>query len=149
MGVELRPVTKSNFEAIISLEVSEVQQRYVASNLYSIAESKIFPECIPLGVYHGDTLVGFLMYAFDYKKDSYWVCRLMIDRYFQGKGYGKKAMQLVINEIRKRPDCTQIKLSIEPGNKSAELLYKSLNFVKTGEIIEGEEVMCLNFEENS
>jgi diamine N-acetyltransferase len=149
MSVELRPVTKNNFENVINLEVSEVQQRYVASNLYSIAESKIFPECIPLGIYDGDTAVGFLMYAFDYKKDSYWVCRLMIDRYFQGKGYGKKAMQLVINEIRKRPDCTQIKLSIEPGNKAGELLYKSLGFVKTGEIIEGEEVMCLIFDKES
>lgn len=147
MSFELRPVTKKNFENIINLEVSEVQQRYVASNLYSIAESKIYPECIPLGIYNDDTPVGFLMYAFDYKHESYWVCRLMIDRYFQGKGFGKRAMQMVIEEIRKRPDCDHIKLSISPGNKSAELLYRSLGFEKTGEIVEGEEVMCLNFED--
>lgn len=149
MNVQLRPVTQDNFEKILNLEVSQVQQRYVASNLYSIAESKIFPECIPLGIYNGETPVGFLMYAFDYKKDNYWVCRLMIDRYFQGKGYGKKAMQMVIKEIRKRPDCTHIKLSIEPGNKAGEMLYRSLGFKKTGEIIEGEEVMCLIFDKES
>lgn len=71
MNIELRPVTKSNFEAIIQLEVSHDQQHYVASNLYSIAESKVFPECIPLAIYDGNRPVGFLMYAFDNKDDSY------------------------------------------------------------------------------
>ena len=61
--VELRPVTKKNFEQVIRLEVSQDQLRYVASNLYSIAESKIFPECIPLAIYDGEKLVGFIMYA--------------------------------------------------------------------------------------
>ena len=146
MNIELRPVTKSNFEAIAHLEVSHDQQHYVASNLYSIAESKVFPECIPLAIYDGNRPVGFLMYAFDRKDGTYWVCRLMIDRYFQGKGYGKKAMQIVINEIRKRPDINMIKLSIEPGNQAAENLYRSLGFDKTGELVEGEEVMCLHFD---
>ncbi len=149
MNVELRPVTKSNFEAVISLEVSDEQQHYVASNLYSLAESKIFPECIPLAIYESNRLVGFLMYAFNLQDESYWVCRLMIDRYFQDHGYGKHAMQAVIKEIRKRPSCTNLKLSIEPGNQAAEHLYRSLGFVKTGELVDGEEVMCLQFEQDS
>ncbi|NTW45075.1 MAG: GNAT family N-acetyltransferase, partial [Anaerolineaceae bacterium] len=74
---------------------------------------------------------------------------LMVDRYFQGKGYGKRAMQIVIDEIRKRPDINLIKLSIEPGNLYAENLYRSLGFEKTGELVEGEEVMCLYFDKNS
>jgi diamine N-acetyltransferase len=73
----------------------------------------------------------------------------MIDRYFQGKGYGREAMQLVIQEIRKRPNINLIKLSINPSNQSAEKLYSELGFVKTGELVEGEEVMCLHFETGS
>ena len=83
--VELRPVTKKNFETIINLEVNHEQLQFVASNIYSIAESKIYPECVPLGIYVKDRPVGFLMYAFNRADESYWVCRLMIDRYFQGK----------------------------------------------------------------
>lgn len=147
MNIELRPVTKANFEAVTSLEVSAEQQQYVASNLYSIAESKIFPECIPLAIYESSRLVGFVMYAFNQDDESYWVCRLMIDRYFQGKGYGKYAMQAVIKEIRKRPDCSMLKLSIEPGNQAGERLYRSLGFKKTGELVDGEEVMCLEFQD--
>lgn len=143
--VELRPVTKKNFEQVIRLEVSQDQLRYVASNLYSIAESKIFPECIPLAIYDGEKLVGFIMYAFNPNDETYWVCRLMIDRYFQGRGYGSKALQIIINELKKRPDCSLVKLSIDPGNVYAEGLYRKLGFEKTGEIVEGEEVMCLYF----
>lgn len=146
MSIELRPVTKSNFEAVIRLEVSDEQQQYVASNLYSLAESKVYPECIPLAIYDNNRLVGFLMYAFNLEDESYWICRLMIDRYFQGHGYAKQAMQSIIKEIRKRPKSSDLKLSIEPGNQAAEHLYASLGFIKTGEFVEGEEVMCLDFE---
>lgn len=149
MSVELRPVTKANFGPAINLEVSHDQVNFVASNLYSIAESKVYPECIPLVIYANDTPVGFLMYAFDNKDESYWICRLMIDRYFQGKGYGKDAMQQVIKEIQKRPNTDHVKLSISPSNQSAEKLYEQLGFKKTGEIVEGEEVMCLYFETES
>ncbi len=145
--VELRPVTKKNFETIINLEVSQVQQKYVASNLFSIAESKVFPECVPLGIYVKDTPVGFIMYAFNADDDSYWVCRLMIDRYFQGKGYGRQALSQVLDEIRKRPACSHINLSIEPGNVVAQKIYESLGFQKSGEMVDGEEVMRLVFDE--
>jgi diamine N-acetyltransferase len=70
----------------------------------------------------------------------------MIDRYFQGKGYGKQALKLVMDEIRKRPTGNHIKLSIEPGNMSAQKIYESLGFKKTGELVEGEEVMRLDFD---
>lgn len=146
MSIELRPVTQANFGSVINLEVSQDQVNFVSSNLYSIAESKVYPECIPLAIYANDTVVGFLMYAFDKKDDSYWICRLMIDRYFQGKGYGKEAMRQIIQEIRKRPNIDLIKLSINPSNQSGEKLYIGLGFVKTGELVEGEEVMCLRFD---
>jgi diamine N-acetyltransferase len=145
VSVELRPVTKANFGSVIDLEVSQDQINFVASNLYSIAESKVYPECTPLVIYANETPVGFLMYAFDNKDDSYWICRLMIDRYFQGKGYGREAMQLVVKEIQKRPNTDHVKLSINPSNQAAEKLYEQLGFTKTGEVIEGEEVMCLQF----
>ena len=149
MSVELRPVTQANFGSVINLEVSQDQVNFVSSNLYSIAESKVYPECIPLAIYANDTAVGFLMYAFDNKDDNYWICRLMIDRYFQGKGYGKEAMRQIIQEIRKRPNIDLIKLSINPSNQSGEKLYMDLGFVKTGELVEGEEVMCLDFKTGS
>ena len=149
MNIELRPVTQANFGSVINLEVSQDQVNFVASNLYSIAESKVYPECIPLVIYANDTPVGFLMYAFDNKDENYWICRLMIDRYFQGKGYGREAMRLVIQEIRKRPNIDLVKLSINPSNQSAEKVYSELGFVKTGELVEGEEVMCLHFETGS
>lgn len=68
----------------------------------------------------------------------------MIDKIYQGHGYGKKAMQLIIEEMRKIVDCKEIYLSTEPENALAIKLYESLGFRATGEIIEDEEEYCLH-----
>ncbi len=145
MSVELHPVTQDNFGDVISLEVSHDQVNFVASNLYSIAESKVYPEFIPLVIYANNTPVGFIMYAYDEQDEGYWIFRLMIDRYFQGKGYGREALQLVIDEIKQKPGIDYVKLSINPLNHPAARIYEQLGFKKTGEIVEGEDVMCLFF----
>jgi diamine N-acetyltransferase len=71
----------------------------------------------------------------------------MIDAAHQGKGYGRAAMVEAIKRMREEPDCRQIALSYVPGNAAAAKLYESLGFVKTGEIIDGEEVVRLRFDE--
>ena len=57
----LRALTKDNYLRCLQLEVKEDQQDFVASNLQSIADSKVYPELIPQTIYHEDTMVGFLM----------------------------------------------------------------------------------------
>jgi diamine N-acetyltransferase len=71
----------------------------VASNLYSLAESKFQSNMKPLAIYHDEVMVGFLMYGIDPDDDNYWVYRLMVDREFQRKGYGKGAMKLLLEHL--------------------------------------------------
>ncbi len=120
---------------------------FVAPNLYSLAESRFDVQMKPTAIYHDDEMVGFIMYGFDPDDGSYVVQRLMIDAAQQGKGYGRAAMVEAIKRMREEPDCRQIALSYVPGNAAAAKLYESLGFVKTGEIIDGEEVVRLRFDE--
>jgi hypothetical protein len=46
MNITLMEIDGDNFEEIISLYT----EKYCASNLYSIAQSKVFPEAIPLAI---------------------------------------------------------------------------------------------------
>jgi diamine N-acetyltransferase len=63
--IELRPVTKDNWGALIKLKVREDQKNFVASNLYSIAQAQFGDEyeghwdLYPFGIYDGDTPVVF------------------------------------------------------------------------------------------
>lgn len=147
MTITLRDVDRENFGRCIRLEVHEGQRDYVASNLFSIAQSKVEPTLRPQAVYDGDEMVGFVMYGYDADEGCHAVARVMIDKSHQGKGYGRALMTEVIRRLRAEPGCRQIALSINPGNLPAAALYESLGFVKTGEVSHGEDVMRLRFED--
>jgi diamine N-acetyltransferase len=150
--VNLRPVTAENWEALIKLKVREDQTHFVASNLYSIAESQFGFEdqghwtFYPFGAYVDDQPVGFVMYCFNFNHSRFqaFVMRLMVDERFQGRGYGREIMQLVLNEFRKEERIKNVGISYEPENETARKLYASLGFVEPGEMIEGETLALLN-----
>lgn len=142
--ITLRPVTPKNWREVIALNVREEQKGYVASNVYSLAEAKVYPECVPLAIYASEKMVGFLMYGFSNEDERYWLIRFMIDSRSQGRGYGKAALKQVIERMRQLSGCKQIYLSYEPENVVAERLYISFGFQPTGEILEGEKVACLD-----
>lgn len=145
--ITLRDVTPDNFDAVIDLKVHDDQKHFVASNLYSLAEARVFPERYPLAVYADETPIGFAMYCFEEERQEYWVFRLMIAAEHQGKGYGRAAMRLLIDRMREIKGCRQIFISYEPENDMARKLYTSMGFIITGEIIEEEEVARLDLDE--
>jgi diamine N-acetyltransferase len=63
----------------------------------------------------------------------------MIDVGHQGKGYGRSALQLLVEEARD-DGVTEMKLSFHPGEHSPRAFYARLGFVETGEI-DGEEIV--------
>lgn len=146
MNIELREITPENFEACINLKVGAGQETFVASNVKSIAQAKIYPTAVPLAVYHEDEMVGFSMHGFDTDDRRYYLIRLMIDERHQGKGYGRAAVRRVIERMREIDDCREIYLSFVPENTGAAKLYESVGFERTGEISAGEIVMRYDLE---
>lgn len=149
--IELRPVTQDNWNTLIKLKVSEDQKNFVASNLYSIAEAQFgFDDerhwnLTPYGVYADDTPVGFAMTGLNYGHSVFQglVIRLMVDEKFQGKGYGRAAMEALITGFKADEAVKNVCISYEPHNEVARKLYASLGFVETGEMIERETVALL------
>jgi diamine N-acetyltransferase len=149
--IELRPVTKENWEALIKLQVREDQKHFVASNLYSIAQSQFGDEddghwdLYPFGIYDGDMLVGFLMYGlnFEHPEQQAFIQRLMVDEKFQGKGYGRFGMEKLLEIFRADERIWQVGISYEPYNEGARKLYASLAFVEPGVMVYGETLAVL------
>ncbi len=141
MNITLREITPQNFRECVDLKVADGQENFVAANLMSIAQAKIYPTANPLAVYHEDEMVGFVMYGFDTDEEHFYLGRLMIDEKHQGKGYGKAATLEVIERMRQIEDCREIYLSFVPENTGAEKLYTSVGFERTGEISEDGEVI--------
>ena len=137
-------ITKENFWEIISLKAGE-NQRFVASNAISIAQSKVEPYLLPLAIYDDDTAVGFLLHGIVPDDGHYWIVRLMVDEKHQKNGYGKKAMELIIGKIKEDTDHNKVFISTSPENTIGLNLYKRLGFVSTGRIEDGEEILVLEW----
>jgi diamine N-acetyltransferase len=133
--VQLKDVTASNWRAVVRLELEESQKELLASNLYSIAESRFDPSARPRAIYADKSVIGFLMYDVPDAKDDDRVAsiyRFMIDRKHQGKGYGRAALARAIEEIKAVPDIKKISICYVPENPVAKQFYGSFGFVEVG-----------------
>ncbi len=142
--IVLREITMENFRECIRLSVADHQRMFVASNMYSLAEAKADGVSNPLAVYANDQMVGFIMYCYNPELHLGYIDRLMVGEDYQGQGYGRAAMEMIIERLQNTPGCQRIRTSFNPENKVADKLYSSLGFQKTGEIDEGEVVTVLN-----
>ncbi len=149
--IRLERVTQDNFKQVIALDIADDQRRFLETPtvLYAIAEVQFHPPFLPYAIYADDMMVGFVIYGYlpeDHSKG--WIPLFIIDRHYQGKGYGRAAMQTIINTMRQEiPNCSEIALCFKPDNTIAERLYLSVGFEKTTEIDEqGQITMRLNFE---
>ena len=154
----LKKINRNNVGEILKLEVFDNQKSFVATNNSSIIEAYIAitenNDVFTFGIYNDDTPIGFLMIGYDVNSDdegapmiakgNYNIWRLMIDKEFQGKGFGKKVMDLALEFVNTFP-CGTAKycwLSYESDNDLARKLYKSVGFVETDEK-DGEEIVAI------
>ncbi|HEK9103988.1 GNAT family N-acetyltransferase [Bacillus pfraonensis] len=131
--IYLKPIDKSNWEEAIRLSVKEEQQTFIASNLYSIAEVQFLDNFYAKGIYLDNKMIGFTIFGIDPDDNNYWIYRLMIDEEFQGKGIGKQAIYLVIEEIRRNNNAniSLIMIGYDPENLTAKFVYKKVGFIET------------------
>lgn len=136
--VKLKPVTRRNWEAVADLTLTPGQRGLVASNIYSLAESKFDPRAQPRAIYAGKRVVGFLMYDVARGGKKALIYRFMIDRACQGKGYGRAALAEAIKEIAKISAVTKISICYMAGNRAAKAFYAGFGFRETGRDADGE-----------
>lgn len=131
----LEKITWDNWKACLNLKVTAEQDDYLATNMFSLAQSYVAlsNDDLPPMTYAicSDLIViGFLMMLYDraedsnYHEDSYGVLRFMIDKDFQGKA-------------------VSVYLSYHPNNEVARKLYAFFGFEETGAIEAGEVVARL------
>ena len=161
--VHLEKIDRKNIWDVLDLKVSKAQKTFVAPNDISIiqAYTTLGTGCValPFAIYSDKKPVGFLMIGFneaimydaydDVKapeilKNNYSIWRLMIDKRYQKRGYGREAIGLALDFIRTWPcgKAEYCSLSYEPDNEVAKKLYHSLGFVENGEM-DGDEIVAV------
>ncbi|MFI9591326.1 GNAT family N-acetyltransferase [Nonomuraea sp. NPDC052265] len=141
--VRLDDLCQETWEAVAELRVADDQADLIASNLYSIAESRFLPGFVTRAVMHDERAVGFAMYGPDPDDGQIWLYRLMIDKDHQGKGLARAALQQVIAHVRDAFDVPVLRLGVRGDNIAARALYTSAGFVPTGQVFGKEDVLEL------
>ena len=85
--VSLKEINEDNFRAVVGMKLEGEQSKYVASNVYSLAQAWLYPEAKPYAIYKEEEIVGFMMLDWDEKERECGIWRFMITNDQQGKGY--------------------------------------------------------------
>jgi diamine N-acetyltransferase len=144
MTITLREISRDNWRTVARLKLNDGQENFVAPNWYSILETLFSDgELHSRAIYLDDTPVGYVMYGRDPETQKCWIVRLMTDKEQQGKGYGRSAMALIIDQMKQTYACKEIFISFVPTNSVARKLYESIGFQDTGRIEDEEAVFRL------
>ncbi|HEM2864985.1 TPA: GNAT family N-acetyltransferase [Streptococcus suis] len=138
--IRLELVNKDNFDQVLDLEVAPKDQRRVASVEYSLAQAWLYREeghLLPYAVKSGQRIVGFVLLSIQEDK-SYYVWRLLIDRHYQNRGYGKEVIRQVIGLAKEDPSCYTITMNYVIGNHKMRYILEKLGFQSVG--LEGQEM---------
>src|SRR6266571_7665364 len=135
--LSLQEVTRENWRATLDLTVFPEQQRFIADYVpiaaIALAKAYIRPGgliWIPYAFYANGEMVGFTELAYEPGSlDNYWIFHFFIDHHYQGRGYGKEALCILLQFIR--------------DNDHARHLYTGAGFRPTGAVFSDEPVYRL------
>jgi len=139
MTIRLQDVDDSNWRDCSDLQLAEDERRFISSNVYVIAEWKFETESALKAIYSDTELVGMLAY---YLHDGehghfYWLFHLMIQKKYQGKGYGEAAVRLAVKEMHQL-GATEIRTMYMPGNIRSKNLFRKVGFDEIGTLDGGD-----------
>lgn len=156
--MELRKISFEDVWEITELAVEDSQTSFVTANTISLIEAFVTREnggvALPFGLYEGGALVGFVMIGYGttgdgdepaVAKGNYCLWRLMIDKKYQGRGLGHKAVEAALEYIKSQ-SCGEAEycwVSYEEENIAARRLYESFGFCENSERSDGERVAVL------
>jgi diamine N-acetyltransferase len=143
--VSLREITRETVRTICRLSDTLLpeQQRMVAPNAVSIAEAYFNEHAWFRAIYADETPVGFIMLYIGPDDDNpqeivYFLWRFMIAGPYQKMGFGRIALQTVIDDLKDR-GVTRLGTSCGEGEASPFNFYLKLGFEPTGKMY-GDEI---------
>ncbi|GAA1479049.1 hypothetical protein GCM10009623_34950 [Nocardioides aestuarii] len=94
-----------------------------------------------LGALEDGTAVAHVMWGVDDEDGSRWIGGLVVDAAHQGRGVGRRAVELLLEQLQEQPGV--VRMSYHPDNTASRALVAGLGFVDTDAWDDDERVMEL------
>ena len=126
--LRLEDITPDNWR--LGLTVKPEQKAFVSDSNKLLARAFAYRKYHSRAfvVYDDETPVGMGLYYDMPEWNSYDFSQLFIDSRYQGLGYGRRATQLVLDEMRRDRKYPKVVLCYIEGNDAARSLYESFGF---------------------
>ena len=137
--MRLVSVTEDNWMDVASLSVKEEQKKYVAPAIGILARGYVYRDCnAKIYAFENDgVIVGTaLVREFTDEPLGYDLQQFMIDEKYQGKGYGSRALELILDELRKEGRYDHVELCVKKADAEAIRLYGKHGFADSGYVDE-------------
>jgi len=131
----------------LGLQVAQSQRKFVSSAPWLLARAYGYREYRPNAfvIYDEETPVGMGLYYDCPDLEAYNFSQLFIDERYQGRGYGKETVRLVLDAMKQDGKYRKAVICYVEGNDAARNLYTKFGFVETDR--DGDEiVMELSFD---
>ncbi len=140
--VSIRDINKDTFYEFCQLSVSEKQKSFVDTVAESMAEANFSESSWFQGIYADETPIGFLMLDDQPNIPKYYIWRFMIDQRFQNMGFGRRALDLLVEHVKTRPNASELLTSVMVMDGGPMEFYQKAGFELTGESVDREG--CVN-----
>lgn len=147
LNIDLQIASTVDIPKIIQIEKSVSGDKTYSAMLTEEEWFEAFKKVKIFLVKNGDEIIGEISYEIK-SPDNVYIDGLVIKPEFQGKGFSRKVMDKIMNELK---DFKRIDLVTHPENIRAIQLYKSFGFKIEGQIEnyfgDGEPRIIMSFEQ--
>ena len=137
--IRLADVTEDNWFEAATLSVKESQKGFLAPAIGILARGYVYRNCNAkiFVIENDEAIVGLaLVREFTEEPLGYDLQQFMIDRQYQGRGYGSEALGLVLDELRKEAHFDHVEVCVKKEDAEAIHLYEKCGFADSGYIDE-------------
>lgn len=136
VNTRLVKVNKDNLWHALNLKVEEDQQDFVLEAKSSIAMGLLYPTKQAFVQMEGNLSVGLLVLDINPKKNYYNIDIILIDKRFQGRGYGKQMVKWAVDYL-KTAGAKELKIGVNRYNYGAQKIYMAAGFTPKSVYDEG------------
>jgi hypothetical protein len=135
--VNLIELSEENWMDFAGLSVDESQRTFLASNIGIVARGYVYrnSRAKVIGIVSDGTPVGLAMVRdVDDEPACYELQQFMIDKKFQGKGYGFGALELILAALKAEQKYACVEVCVKREDVQAIHVYEKAGFVDSGYI---------------
>ncbi len=129
-----RRLDRAEFGELSAIEIDPDQvERFLGSMSEILGAVERGPAHSVIAIEAEEGLVGFFVVHPELRDAScWWLGWLALDRNQQGRGYGRAALQAVLERLRRIAGCRRVRLLVAPDNLRARSLYERSGFREAG-----------------